>query len=157
MQHVPQGADAQDTRPQNLEEEELYDQRGEEQSSAPRMQHVPPPIHKVVTLSYPWGTHDPHPPAGWSAAANEDPSRMRSLHLQRHASLPPSPLSASVSDGDQHVRSIKRRRDRHVALPVAERCAVLCDWQSYMSISTTLYRPDVLISIADGSGEWGWR
>ena len=110
---APQGADARATRPRDL-------QRGEEERSAPGMQHVPPPIHKVVTLSYPWGTHDPHPPAGLSTAAHEDPSRIRSLHLQRHASLPPSPLSASVGDGDRHVKLIKRRRDRHVALPVAE-------------------------------------
>ena len=116
---APQG-DAEDTMPQNLEEEEFKeksDQRGEEQSSASEMQHVPPPAtHKVVTLSYPWGTHDPDPPAGWSTAAHEDPSRIRSLHLQRQ-----SPLSASVSDGDRHVRWIKRNRDDgHVVLPVAE-------------------------------------
>ena len=120
---APQG-DADDTRPLNLQEEEFKeksDQRGEEQRSVSEIQHVlPPATHKVVTLSNPWGTHDPHPPAGWSTAAHEDPSRIRSLHLQRHAALPQSALSASVIDEDRHVKSIKRHRDGRVVLPVAE-------------------------------------
>ena len=116
--------------PEEEESSRADHKRGEEESSAPGMQHgsLPPPIREI-RLSYPWGTRDPHPPAGWSTAAHEDPSRTRSLHFQRRASLPPSPLSASVSDIDRHVRvivpsdenssSVKRRRDRHIPWPVS--------------------------------------
>ena len=92
-------------------------QKEEDDSSASGMRHYepqPPPIREV-TLSYPWGGHDSHPPAGWSTAAHEDPRLIKLLLLQRGVSSPQSPLSASAGDKywDSRVpSSIKRPRDQ---------------------------------------------
>lgn len=86
---------------------------------------LPVPTREEKQLSNPWGTRNPHPPAGWSTAAHEDPSRVRLLQLHRLASPPLFSLPASKSNGDQDGRTIipsidnpesmKRRRDRPIS------------------------------------------